>query len=55
MFFAQLSQQLLHGIRVPSREELAQRLLAYLDWLNQDPVPFRWKWKPEDAKSVDAI
>lgn len=55
MFFAKLSKQLLRGIRVQSREELAQRILDYLDWLNQDPVPFRWKWKPEDAKDMDVI
>lgn len=47
MFFAKLSKQLLNGIRVNSQEELAERILAYLAWLNEDPVPFRWRWKPE--------
>lgn len=37
-FFAKLSKQLLHAIRVQSREELEQRIIAYLGWPNQDPV-----------------
>lgn len=54
MFFAKLSKQLLHGIRVDSCAELEQRILAYLDWLNTDPVPFRWHWKPDDAKEMSS-
>ena len=54
MFFAKLSKQLLHGIRVDSCAELEQRILAYLDWLNTDPVPFRWHWKPDDAKAMSS-
>jgi hypothetical protein len=30
-------------------EELAERILAYLDQINADPVPFRWKHQLEDA------
>ena len=48
MFFAKLSKPLLRGIRVQSREELEQRILAYLNWLNEDPVPLRWRWNPPD-------
>lgn len=55
MFFAKLSKQLLRGIRVQSREELERRILDYLDWLNEDPVPFLCKWKPEDTTSMDVI
>lgn len=54
MFFAKLSQQRLQGIRVNSHEELAERILAYLAWLNEDPIPFRWRWKPE-AQDVHVI
>ncbi len=43
MFFAKLSKQCLRGIRVETREELAARITQYLDWLNTDPVPFRWR------------
>lgn len=55
MFFAKLSKQLLKGIRVHSRDELADRILAYLAWLNEDPVPFRWRWKPEEVADAHVI
>ena len=54
-FFAKLSKQLLNRIRVNSREELAGRMLAYVTWLNDDPVPFHWRWKPEDASDAHVI
>ena len=49
MFFAKLAQQCLRGIRVDSAEELETRLQQYLDWVNTDPVPFRWRWRLESA------
>ena len=49
MFFAKLTKQMLRGIRVESKEELAERIMAYLDQINADPVPFRWKYRLEDA------
>lgn len=55
IFFVKLSKQVLRRIRVQSREALTQRILDYLDGLNQDPVRFRWKWKPEHAKDMDGI
>ncbi|MCY0880060.1 MAG: hypothetical protein OWU84_14125 [Firmicutes bacterium] len=38
-----------------SAEELADRILAYIDWLNQDPMPFWWRRAPkavEDAHDI---
>lgn len=55
MFFAKLTKQRLRGIRVQSREELADRILAYLAWLNDDPVPFRWRWKPAPPEDAHVI
>ena len=49
MFFAKLAKQCLRGIRVESAEELETRLQQYLEWVNTDPVPFRWKWRLESA------
>ena len=54
MFFAKLAKQCLRGIRVESAEELETRLQQYLDWVNQDPVPFRWKWRLESADPPDS-
>lgn len=49
MFLAKLSKQCLKGIRVTSLAELQARLEQYLDWLNTDPGPFRWRWIPDSA------
>ena len=60
MFFAKLSKQCLRGIRVETIEELEERILQYLAWLNEDPVPFRWRYKlepleaEEDAESASS-
>ncbi len=43
MFFAKLAKQCLRGVRVEAVEELERRLLQYLAWVNEDPVPFRWR------------
>ena len=50
MFFAKLAKQCLRGIRVATVEELETRILQYLAWLNEDPVPFRWQWHIEAAE-----
>ena len=55
MFFAKLAKQCLRGIRVASVEELEERLLHYLAWLNTDPVPFRWRAKEIPPSSNDAV
>lgn len=44
VFFAKLAKTVLRGMRVTSKSELASRLLAYLDLLNDDPVVFRWRY-----------
>ncbi len=53
MFFAKLAKPCLRGIRVESAEELETRLQQYLDGVNQDPVPFRKKWRLESADPPD--
>jgi hypothetical protein len=51
MFFAKLSKQCLRGMRVATVEELETRILQYLAWLNEDPVPFRWRYKLETLEA----
>jgi transposase len=51
MFFAKLAKQCFRGVRVASLAELQARLEQYLAWLNTDPVPFRWRWRPESAEA----
>jgi len=48
-FFAKLTKTVLRGIRVSSKEELMDRILQYLVQINEDPVPFRWKYKIKEA------
>ena len=37
-FFGKLSRQLLRGIRVKSKEELKERIMKYMDEVNENPV-----------------
>jgi hypothetical protein len=50
MFFAKLTRQFVRHLRVDSLEEFDARLLQYLDQLNRDPVPFRWRATAEDLE-----
>lgn len=43
-FFSKLARTILRGIRVKSREELQSRLQQAIDWLNEQPVVFKWEW-----------
>ena len=47
-FFSKLARTVLRGMRVSSRDELKQRLLQTIDWLNEKPVVFKWKWGLDD-------
>jgi transposase len=51
-FFSKMTRQLLRGIRVNSKEELIQRLLKYLDEINETPVVFKWKYKLDELSIV---
>jgi len=44
-FFSKMARSVLRGIRVASKAELKQRILAYLEDLNRDPVIHRWRYK----------
>ena len=44
-FFSKMTRQMLTGIRVGSKEELAERIYKYFDEVNAVPVPYKWKYK----------
>ena len=44
-FFSKMARSVLRGIRVASKDELKQRILAYLDDLNREPVIHTWSYK----------
>jgi transposase len=43
-FFSKMTRTMLRGIRVASKEELKERIMKYLDEVNETPVVFRWKY-----------
>ena len=47
-FFAKLTKTLLRGLRVESKDELKQRIEQYIDYLNEDPVVFKWSYKMDE-------
>ena len=47
-FFSKMTRQMLKGIRVSSKDELAERIYQYFNEINQDPVVFKWKYKMKD-------
>ena len=56
-FFGKMTNQMLRGIRVQSKEELADRIYRYFDEVNATPVIHHWKYKmdeidPEEKVSV---
>lgn len=42
-FFSKLARTMLRGIRVASKDEMKQRILKYLQEVNENPVVFCWK------------
>lgn len=42
--FAKMTKTFLRGIRVNSKDELKERILKWIEELNEAPVVFRWKW-----------
>jgi len=48
VFFSKMTRSFLRGIRVKSKAELKERILNYLDEVNEMPTIFKWKWKMED-------
>ena len=45
-FFSKMTKQMLRGIRVKSKEELAKRIYLYFDEINQEPVVYYGKNVP---------
>lgn len=48
-FFAKMTKSVLRHIRVESKDELKKRLELYMNEVNQNPIPFRWKYGLESA------
>ena len=48
-FFPKMTKSVLRHIRVSLKEELRERILQYLDKVNENPVAFRWRYKMEST------
>ena len=48
-FFSKMTKQMLKGIRVKSKEELADRIYQYFDEVNAEPVVFHWTYKLDET------
>jgi transposase len=56
-FFSKATRSFLRALRVKSKSELKERILKYIDELNQMPVIFKWKYKMDQITigHVDSI
>lgn len=51
-FFSKMTKQMLKGIRVASKEELAERIYQYFDEINAEPVVYHWTYKMDEIEPV---
>ena len=49
VLFSKMTRSFLRHIRVQSKDELTDRLIQYLNQLNDDPVVFEWKYGLNDS------
>jgi hypothetical protein len=54
-FFAKMTKQVLRLLRVNSKDELKQRIERYFQEINENPVPFRWKYGLESYIITNVI
>ena len=48
-FFSKLARSVLRHIRVASKQELKDRIMAAMDFFNREPVIHTWDYKLEKA------
>ena len=48
-FFSKLARSVLRHIRVASKQELKNRILAAMDYFNRDPVVHTWSYNLDKA------
>ena len=54
-FFGKMTHQMLRGIRVKSKEELAERIYKYFYEINKVPVVHRWKYKMDEIDPNEEV
>jgi transposase len=48
-FFGKLARTVLKSIRVESKQELINRIIEHINWLNESPVLFKWTYKMDQV------
>ena len=48
-----MTKQMLKGIRVKSKEELADRISQYFDEVNAEPVVFHWTYQLDEIQQKE--
>jgi hypothetical protein len=51
-FFSKLARSVLRHIRVASKQELKDRLMAAVEFFNGDPVVHTWTYKLDKAAMI---
>ena len=54
-FFSKMTKQMLKGIRVKSKEELADCIYLYFDEVNREPVVYHWSYKMDEISRDEAV
>ena len=54
-FFSKMTKQMLKGIRVKSKQELADRIYLYFEKVNKDPVVYHWTYKMDEISRDEAV
>ena len=54
-FFGKMTHQMLRGIRVQSKGELAERIYKYFDEVNETPVVHHWKYKMDEIDPNEEV
>ena len=54
-FFSKMTKQMLRGIRVKSKAELADRIYLYFEEVNAEPVVFHWKYNLDDIDVTEEV
>jgi len=54
-FFSKMTKQMLRGIRVKSKAELADRIYLYFDEINAKPVVFHWKYNLDNIDVLEEV
>ena len=54
-FFSKITRQMLHGIRVSSKEELINRIYKYFEEANAEPVVYHWKYRLDEIDPTEEV